>query len=414
MIKEKGRIILFVAPIPVAALFGGNAQFYYVVLFYVYFFVLSLFNFSVLLSVLKRFYIYTIFMIYSLFTLAWTSDLGDGLVMLFKLSWPIIVMVIAYTWVRDFRSFERYSRAVIAGSVLLVSLALFNMLSDGYLYLQKKQYFFDSIPLLAAPAMSPANFSFNLSVSVLLSYLLFSITKKKVYVGLVVVLVVAMIFAFTRIAVAGLFLSGFLFLFNRGKAGQLFFVGVILIAAIVYGSDALLKRTFFDVEKGQKAVVEFNFEEILSNLNTSGRTHLWGTALSMRNTGSELYGMGIGSVNSWVDKGILDSELHSELLRIYIDVGLVGLLLYCAAFVQLIFYVMRGGGGESRERSAVRVLSMGVVVLFFITTITDNSLNYMLEFQLSVFFCYASYFYIANKGFYKSSTTSVSAFKFQR
>jgi hypothetical protein len=134
--------------------------------------------------VLKKLWLWLLFLIYALISFTWSGAILDGFRFLLKLTSPLLMAVIVYAAIKSRDDVQRYIiRPIIAGGIIMLSLGVFNFLTKGaFDSAIGKILWASSTKTLVAPYMSPANYSFMLDI-VLIVFLefFFKLRKSNIY-----------------------------------------------------------------------------------------------------------------------------------------------------------------------------------------------------------------------------------------
>lgn len=334
-------------------------------------------------SKLNRFFL--MFVIVSFVSLVWADDLGMALRMLAKLIAPLLFFLSAMVFFESDADLEVAERAIFCCCFAVLALALVNNLSGGSLGDARGTSKWVARNYLTAPFMSPANFSFLIGCGATLAFGNFLYSKRFRYLFMTAVFSAAVAWAFTRIAMAGLIAAFAVCLFFQTKSiiVKVLLPGGIVCAFLVLfiSVDSFRDRMFHDAEWSTVNEAISSPNEMLDQLNTSGRGALWSMAADRFSDDNALVGAGLGAVDSWLAQDFDSLRLHSEFLRVRYDLGFLGLVLYGLAILYFFFLLIRI---RSPSNKFVPI-SLAVLTFYTITLATDNTLNYVTEFGLYVY-----------------------------
>lgn len=186
-----------------------------------------------------------------------------------------------------------------------------------------------------------------------------------------------------RTSIMGTTLALMLFFLFRYKLKALPFIfGILcLFVAAIFFIPSVKEKMFFD--KTQASVSQVQSGEInMDNINSNGRFAMWKWSLERFYEPSPLIGSGTGNLQevfySLKHPFARIKICHNDYVQILCDNGLIGLILYAAAFLYLIFHCFIVYQGR-RHLLMVRVCAliagpaMGGTML---TMYTDNVINY--------------------------------------
>jgi hypothetical protein len=332
---------------------------------------------------------FLLFLVLAAISLSWTHEVLDGLRMLAKLAAPIMFCWVLLAMRPDARFARRIETALYAGCLVSVALAVTNAVTGGALAPVAMKGGLGGLPALAAPFTSPANFSFYILVGALVAYCRLLQSRRLIHGLLFAIFMGTVILAFVRISLAGALLGLAAVHLVRARP-----MATIVIAALamfgtvlVVTSDAFMHRMFFVPERVQWHEAITDTEKFLSTVNTSGRTELWKQATRAFADESVWAGAGVGTVDTWINTGnAIATELHSEVFRVRLELGWVGLALFCAGFGGMWWTLVRGLRRMPREQQSVALrASCALLPAYALTLLTDNTINYASGFGVIVY-----------------------------
>lgn len=335
----------------------------------------------------------TAFLLFAVGSLAWAGDFVYGVRMVVKLSAPFLFLILFMAYMREPEEFRRAEKALFIVCGIVLGLALLNEFTGGSIWRDSglKMVRSDKVGIYA-PFMSPANFSFLIGTGAILALANFFVERKIRYLLLYVVFAVIVFWAFTRISMAALVLATAIciWMLSRSMVVKFAFPIVIIVGFFLsfFLIDSFRDRMFMDSSISLESLAN-DPEKLQSGMYLSGRSALWEAARTQFFDPSPGVGAGAGSVDRWLDTNV-HSRLHSEYLRLACDLGVVGLVLYVAgllAFFTRLARVRRNAKDPLVTKYAVSAIAG---LSFYATTLaTDNSLNYVTEFGMYVYFLLA-------------------------
>ncbi len=346
-----------------------------------------LLNIELTARYLLRFYFCTSFILFIIASLVWGNDLIQGIRFIVKLIAPILFMFTAMIVCKTDKDVAMTERMVVICGLSVMSFALANTLMGGLIDTGSRVDWVGK-NMLTAPYMTPANFSFLMGAVAMLSLGNYLSHRTRGWLILYLAFSGAVLWAFTRISLAGWLIGTgvCVLLFARSKVIKILIpvtIGLVSVASILT-VDSLRDRMFFTGSNMDLSTAISDPGKLLSQVNTSGRTVLWAEVEEVLGKNSAIVGSGIGSVDSWLARKNY-SRMHSEYLRLYYDVGIVGLGLYlliALSLIQNMRKLSRSSDSDTRKLAAVAAASL---TYYLITMATDNTLNYVTEFGLYVF-----------------------------
>lgn len=342
-----------------------------------------------------------IFLLYSLFSLLWTTDIEWGVRTLVKLASPFIFFVAAQAFLKREQDLKIATRMIFACCLIVSLLAVINTLGNGVLapgegiYNVRHNY-------LAAPYMSPANYSFLIGSGAILALTNLLTTRKFSYLLLSILFTTLVFWSFVRISMAGLIaaIGMVFFLLARNLAVKVVFPLMIFVVFVtcLFTVEKLRTRMFKSDKVGMETVLSSEVNKLDTIIYMSGRTSLWRKAYNEFLQKRPMTGRGIGSVDSWLERNFNGVRMHSEYLRIACDLGVLGLILYllaiCQFYARLLALYLRNNDPVVRSYT---VTALAGLTFYLITFATDNSLNYICEFSLYIYTFMAFAFISARK-----------------
>jgi hypothetical protein len=266
---------------------------------------------------------------------------------------------------------------------------LFNTVGGGVLARLPSKRGILGIPALATPYASAANFSFLIVCGALGAYCRFLQSRSALHLLLAGFLFACVGLAFVRISIAAAVLGVAVIHLSRARAvaTPIFIATGILVSALIVSSDAFMHRMFFVPERVQWVTIITDPDRFLANVNTSGRTLLWARAGRAFAEKSPWVGAGAGAVDAWIHTGdSFNSQLHSEVYRVRIELGWLGLSIYLLGLGSLWLRILREVRRSRPEALTVSArVSCALIPVYLLTLLTDNSLNYASGFGVLVY-----------------------------
>lgn len=346
-----------------------------------------MFSSSILIQEMLRFNIYLVFIVYAAFSILWSDDFIYGLRLFMKLLSPFLLYLATVSFIKDSDDLKNVENALFFCVLVVLLLIAINYLTGGAIGGDKVKYKWIPLGVLTAPYMSPANFSFFISSIALYSVARFLFAKEKKYLVIFLVLSIVVFAAFTRIAMAGLVVGTGIcfFMLIRNRMIKIMFPLVIIIGFVVmlFTVDKFRDRMFYNADEFTLSEAIESPENFEKNFDTSGRLFLWRNVLEHYEASSVIFGGGIGSLDLLMDKEFKSLELHSEYLRLFLDLGLAGLMLYLLGMLQIVYKLSKMK--SEAYRSLYSSAAIAGIAYYLITLFTDNSLNYVTEFANYVY-----------------------------
>ncbi len=364
---------------------GINCQGAFLLILFLLVLASAIMNFPHLIKASATFYLSILLIILSFISLIWAPSLGEAISMTVKYMMPILFIILILSVVKSHTDILRCEKSIITCGIILIVLGILNKLSGGFFDSVEGKIKWANTMVLLAPYKSPANYSFMLGMCALLSIANYFNSKKKLWLVLFVLFFAAVILAFTRISMMAVLFSSMIL---YGIAKRSIFITYIApavafvtaIAAVVF-IKPLRDRMFFDGEKMDLSLAFTNFPVFLTHVDTSGRTSLWLGALEYFKNSNALIGAGSGSTDYWVKNHSTALALHSDFLRLYFDLGIIGLCLFLLSFIQIIMVSCSSPKNKFNKSIHLKYKSLCIAaaIFYFITLFTDNTLNYVTD-----------------------------------
>lgn len=328
-----------------------------------------------------------LFLLLGAMSLTWAESFLDGLRMLVKLAAPMLFLWVILAMDPDKHLRRRIETALYAGCIIALLIALTNTLSGGFFAPVARKPGLFGMAALTTPFSSPANFSFLILCGALSAYCRFLASRRVIHFVLAAVLFGAVALAFVRISMAGALLGVAIIHLVRARAIMTpIFMGLAALGVFfVVTSDAFMSRMFFVPEsvRWQEAVTAP--DRFMEKVNTSGRTLLWSNASRAFAEDSPWVGAGVGAVDQWINTRS-HTELHSEVFRLWLELGWLGLGIFVSGLAALWWRLLREVRRARRDEVTVPLrASCALLPAYFLTLLTDNTFNYATGFGVIVY-----------------------------
>jgi len=325
---------------------------------------------------LRQFSGFAAFFAFATVSLAWGSDLAMGVRMLLKLVTPIVFALYFYHAVQILGA-NAVMRAVLLSGTVYVCVAIAWTAVDGG-------------PYLNTPGSSRAVFSGHLLTVVAVALAMVAVRPGLGRFSVAGVFAAAILAAFTRITIGGLFATAgaVYFLHLRGPMRWLVpFLGLGAFVLLFVMVDSFRERMFLeDADNIDIATVVDDPAGVISEIGGSGRFAAWELALERLFEPSPVIGSGIGASQA-LFYGLNPNQttvVHSEVVRLLCDLGLLGLGLYLLAWLQITVRLLRGLGSVDENR-AIRLAALGSLTGYLLFLLTDNGFDYVGQLGVFVF-----------------------------
>jgi hypothetical protein len=145
--------------------------------------------------------------------------------------------------------------------------------------------------------------------------------------------------------------------------------------------DYLKSRMFYSPKVIEASTLFLDPNLFFRNLDTSGRSELWKSILIGVHS-NPFYGAGLGSTQEFLyalPPGNAKAA-HCEYLRLYCDLGIVGIILFLiVGFYSIILFKssLRSMRNSQDFESNKLLIPIGMLICFYIFCLTDNGLDYV-------------------------------------
>ncbi|MHA1758055.1 MAG: O-antigen ligase family protein [Promethearchaeota archaeon] len=386
-------ILLFTGGFPLAVLTRGTRPFLKSIgginiagirlVFLVSILLLVLLNRKRTLKTMINFRLYTIFLIWTGITLLYSPAKIDGLRLFFKLLYPFLIFIFIRTEVDNNYKIKKSVLSILGGGfVILFLLPMFSNIQQNRIFAFK---FFH-----------PSPFSFYMYMLSIFSYVKWRILKKNFWLIIAIIFAIVSFLALTRITIFA-FLSSTIIIeifLNKKKAIILAVVLMVVIISTIYFYYPLKDRMFHNTDLNLSDLLS-SPNEALKSINLSGREILWGYLWNdfISNSRINLFlGVGVGATSPYFKKleeqySIIGGVAHNEYLRLLVEIGVIGLILFLVANIKFLVDMFRKIKFY-KDNSEIKILSytaFSLIIGYLVIAITDNPLDYYANFSQYVF-----------------------------
>lgn len=331
---------------------------------------------------------YTLFLLWAAATLAISPDRLEGLRLLLKVTYPLLLFLVVAGADRTPGQVRGLADAALWGATIILLLNPFVVANGGYA-VEAGQ-----VLRVSGPGSHHNPFSFYLLTILLICVARFRTRGHVRYLLLGSVALVWMALTLTRITfLASLVAVGVAAIYaavvDRSMRALLTMVGVgLLIGALVI--RGVLERTFGYVPTGgQLLTLMADPVALYEAVNWQGRETLWGI-LWVVFLQSPLIGSGLGAASAALVATLGEGAPHNEYLRLAVDVGIVGFVLFIlamAGWTRAVVRAARDGKTDPLCQELAMPALAGLAALAVIAT-TDNAFDYYAPFtQYLAFLC---------------------------
>jgi hypothetical protein len=340
---------------------------------------------------------YVLFLLWAGATLAFSPAPLEGVRLLLKLAYPLLVFLIVAAPERTAADMRRVGDWAIWGAVLILLINPFVVANGGYAVEA------GTFLRVEGPGSHYNPFSFYLLAILLICIARFRTRGHARYLLLGTVAVVWLALTLTRItflaAAVALAVVGLYTAIADRNLRALLAIGAF---GFVTGSIALngvLERTFgYLPTAGQLLGLMSDPIGLYQAINWQGREVLWGI-LGIVFMQSPLIGSGLGASSTVLQASFAGQVAHNEYIRLAVDVGLLGCLLYFLAVVAWIRTVLQGARRMRTQGGAdeFHLPAIGLIAAWAVIALTDNAFDYYAPFTQYVAFVVAGAAVVARK-----------------
>jgi len=331
--------------------------------------------------------LYIYFICFGSLSLLWTDHTVFGFRMLTKLAAPFLFFITCAISVRTPHDIKLFEKAIFMSAIISITLAFSN-----YIFGYAQQFIFQGRTYLTVPGVSPAPFSFHMSIATLLSLASYMNQNKKRYLIFGLIFGSGVFLAFTRISMAGLIISSSLlvFILAKSKIAKIIIPSILTFSFILslFFIPTMKARMFQNPEALTLDKAQEKPSALLSQIHGSGRFRAWEIALEKFFLPNPAVGAGIGSTQAWFyEKSKLGrGVLHSEYLRIICELGILGFCLFIVGLCGFVWIIVNAFLKlDINYRSKYPSLAFSCLIFYLITLTTDNSFDYIRGFGNYVF-----------------------------
>ena len=324
---------------------------------------------------------YLLFLLYAGATLAMSGDPNEGIRLLLKLAWPLLIFLTVSGPDRTPKEIERMTNAILIGATVLILINPILVLNGGFVVEN------DGRLRLGGAGIHQNPFSFYLLVVILLSLGRFATRAQLRYIVLATASIGWMALTLTRITM----LAGFVALGAAGILGSIArrktrpaltaiglggLIGLVLL-------PVFMERTFGYIPSvGELFALMTDPIRLYQTVNWQGRELFWGVLVASW-MASPLFGLGLGS-SSGILKGLFTQAegqvAHNEYIRLGTDTGFAGIGLFLVAAGVWIRTALRSAMTGTKESLEYALPAFAVMLAWGVISITDNAFDYYAPF----------------------------------
>ncbi|NLH44833.1 MAG: hypothetical protein GX451_01610 [Acholeplasmataceae bacterium] len=327
----------------------------------------------------KELVIYTVFLIWAFLTfLVPTSNFNWGIRFFFKLLYPILFFVIFL----KFCNLEYLCSLILKINLLSILNVLFSLL----IVLYRGDFYSLTGTHLGARGFNlhPFPYGFLLCNCFLFKLYFEQYVLKESAVRRnfsILLIIFGIIISFSRITWLIFIIIIVIYTFTRKRIG--YFTFSLLILLLLFSINISPDNIFLD-RIGINIDHFFKFGNIEPTGEgygkAAGRISLWMYTIQSVMRTNLLYGYGLGGTESYYYATLGEFTItHNEFVRIFSEMGIVGLILFCIFILSHLFKLVSYRIVSQRLDLVLvnfNTLSMTSLFIFIVTFLTDNTLNY--------------------------------------
>ncbi len=277
---------------------------------------------------------YLLFIIWSLFSLSYSTVKFQGLMMVIKYTLPLFYLWLGYNAIQDSDDFLFFLKKT--AWIMAIYAFLIGGFSAKFLPWIYKFLCFKTGKLVISYA-SLADFYSALFVVPLALFIVYREKKWLVVAGWIAL---STILEVVRTGIGGIFLASsfFLFFYYRLKAVPWLLGLAALGVSAVFLIPSVHDKMFLN---GSQTLDSMNTSSInFENIQSNGRELVWETNMAIFYDPNPLTGAGLGESMEYTKNHFIVKLIHNDYVQILCDMGLVGIILFGAFFIVTILKVM--------------------------------------------------------------------------
>jgi O-antigen ligase len=337
-------------------------------------------------TLLRRFWPYTVMLLFMACTVVRSAAPIEGLRLLMKIVFPFLFFLTVAQLVTTSQEAEAYVRYWIAGGLVATLCAPVLLLATG------SRFLFLSDEFRLSPGFTSASsFSFYMLALFLYCYAQARKRRSLGFAVLAALFGIQTVLSLTRISWAALILGLAIFewFYMNGRKRWFVAAGIILLPVVtLYGlvwTFPVLQQRVFQSDQIDSDLPAL---EQAQSVGLTGRGAVWLAGLQSYSEHNLLLGQGIGSSDHYF-MTLFGTVAHNEYLRVLYDGGAIGLLLFIFANLSLFYRLGQTRRNEDPTVRAHSATAVALMLAYLVVAVTDNPLDYYLLFTQYVFFVIA-------------------------
>jgi O-antigen ligase len=320
---------------------------------------------------------YLLFLLFAATTLTASEDPLEGIRLLLKLAWPLLIFLVVAVPGRTHREIDRMVDWLLIGATVLIVINPLFILFGGVFVEDTGE-----VRLMGAGTHQNP-FSFAMLVTVIVSLVRFASRGQMRYLVVAAGATIWIALTLTRITFLAAAVSlGVVALYSavvrRNYRAASIGVGAVLVLTLVL-APVLLERTF-GVAPSLLELFELFQDPIrlYETINWSGRELFW-AVLVLAWMASPWLGLGLGSSTS-VLRSVFPEDMglvaHNEYIRLGTDTGFVGIALFAVAMMAWLRVAVVSGMRSDPRVQEVTLPALAIMMAWGVISLTDNAFDY--------------------------------------
>jgi O-antigen ligase len=320
---------------------------------------------------------YLLFLLFAATTLTASEDPLEGIRLLLKLAWPLLIFLVVAFPGRTHREIDRMVDWLLIGATVLIVINPLFILFGGVFVEDTGE-----VRLMGAGTHQNP-FSFAMLVAVIVSLVRFASRGQMRYLVVAAGATIWIALTLTRITFLAAAVSlGVVALYSavvrRNYRAASIGLGAVLVLTLAL-APVLLERTF-GVAPSLPELFELFQDPIrlYETINWSGRELFW-AVLVLAWMASPWLGLGLGSSTS-VLRSVFPEDMglvaHNEYIRLGTDTGFVGIALFAVAMMAWLRVAVVSGMRSDARVQEVTLPALAIMMAWGVISLTDNAFDY--------------------------------------
>lgn len=280
---------------------------------------------------------YLMFYTWLLISLSYSTSLYDGIMLLIKYAFPLLFLWLGYSAIKDKYTLYFFLKSV--NKTAMIYALLIGGVSAIFM-----PWLYNSI--FGSIFLKYAGLADYFTSIFIIPFILFWMTKKKIYILCALWLILSTILESVRTGLGGMFLVGLSYYFFKHKLKSIPYIALaisIFIGIIIFVPE--VNQKMFGDKAGKIKAQDIIQKDALSldNIQTSGRNYIWDMNLQKFYAPHPLVGSGLGTaVNFMKERAAKERTialLHNDYVQILCETGIIGIILLTIFYLAIIYKV---------------------------------------------------------------------------